>query len=106
MGKQESKKYDSGKPDLTLLPIEGLSLAAQALMFGATKYGRHNYKETGFALERILAAALRHIYAFESGETLDPESGVSHLGHALASLLMAAYIHQNFPEKDNRHKKS
>ena len=80
-------KHDQGKPDLSLLPVEFLNEVAFAMMYGETKYGRYNFTG-GMAWHRLIAACLRHVYAFAAREELDKESGVSHLGHAAACLLM------------------
>ena len=80
-------KYDENKPDLTLIPRIALEQEAFAMMFGARKYGRDNYK-LGMSKKRLLAAAMRHIVAYTDGETNDQESGVDHLGHARACLGM------------------
>ena len=37
---------------------------------------------------RLIAAALRHVNAYNGGEDCDPESGVSHIAHAACNLLM------------------
>lgn len=94
-------KNDSGKPDLTLISKELMVSLARVREFGNKKYERGNWKK-GFAVTRSLAAALRHIFAFLSGETLDPESGLSHLGHAVASLEHAIYDMEHHPENDDR----
>lgn len=93
-------KHDQGKPDLTLLPRELLEAGARAYMFGAKKYSRGNFKN-GFAHSRPLAAALRHIVAYCNGEKTDPESGLSHLDHAVAALGIALHSIHNYPENDD-----
>lgn len=85
--KQEGKKFDQDKPDLTLVPVELLEAVAGALGYGVVKYGRGNY-ELGLEDVRLIAACLRHIYAHLGGEELDSESGQPHLGHAAANLGM------------------
>lgn len=80
-------KHDNGKIDLSLLTRASLEAEASALMFGANKYGRHNFRE-GFDNVRLLAAAMRHIVAYNDGEDNDTESGLSHLNHAKACLGM------------------
>jgi hypothetical protein len=73
-------------------------------MFGAEKYARDDWKK-GFKLTRSCAAALRHVFAFLSGETKDPESGLLHLAHAVASLEHAIYDLKRHPENDDRSQK-
>lgn len=80
-------KHDSGKPDLSLVPRVALEEIAKALMHGEKKYGRYNFLK-GFDSNRLIAATLRHVYAWNSGEDNDPESGLSHIAHALAGLSM------------------
>lgn len=96
-------KYDGEKPDLAIVPLAALTEMAKAFMYGEKKYARHNYRH-GFQTHRLLAAALRHCYAWENGEDLDPESGVSHLGHAMASLAMLITNLKDEKATDTRHK--
>lgn len=84
-------KFDSGKPDLALVPRASVEAIARAMMFGAEKYGRDNWRLGFDDNTRVLAAALRHIFAYVDGERTDPESGLSHLDHALAGLSFAAH---------------
>ena len=80
-------KHDKHKPDLSLLTPAMLEPMTRALMYGEQKYSRGNFKG-GFENVRLTSAALRHIFAYLDREDLDPESGVSHLGHAMAALGM------------------
>lgn len=80
-------KHDASKPPLSLIPVEALNSMADVLAYGAKKYGKGNYK-AGFKQSRLLDAALRHLTAYASKEDKDPESGLSHLGHAAASIAM------------------
>jgi len=85
-------KYDDKKPRLDLLPSGPLVEIAKVLTYGAKKYatenksGEHNWRN-GFAWSRLYGASLRHLLAHKDGESLDPESGVSHLAHAVCNLL-------------------
>ncbi len=83
-------KHDQSKPDLSMVSLELMEEVAKVRMFGAAKYSRDNWKK-GFKVTRSCAAALRHIFAFLSGETNDPESKLSHLAHAVCSLEHALY---------------
>lgn len=97
-----SIKKDEGKPDYTMLTLEMIDLVSKVRMFGAKKYARGNFKKTGFKYTRSLAAALRHIYAFLNGEDNDPESGLSHLGHAICCIEHLIYDTKHHPSNDDR----
>ncbi len=97
-----SIKKDDNKYDPTMLTIEMVELVSKVRMFGAKKYARGNFKITGFKYTRSLAAALRHIFAYLSGEDNDPESGLSHLGHAICSIEHCIYDSKHHPENDDR----
>lgn len=80
-------KHDSGKPLMGAVPPNALLAVAKVLTFGAEKYGRDNWRQVENAETRYLDAALRHINAYQRGELADPESGESHLAHAVCSLM-------------------
>lgn len=80
-------KYDQHKPDYSLLTSAMLEPMTKALMYGEHKYSRGNFRK-GFENIRLTSAALRHIFAYLDREEQDPESGVTHLGHAMAALAM------------------
>lgn len=94
-------KHDNGKPDLSLVPYIAVSTEALALGFGEKKYGRYNYTQ-GFQVSRLTSAALRHLLAYNGGETYDPESGLHHIGHARANLAMLLHCEQLGTLRDNR----
>lgn len=94
-------KHDQDKPDFTYISIELMEELAKVRAFGAKKYSRSNWKK-GFKVTRSLAAVLRHIFQFLSGQTTDPESGLSHLAHAVAGLEHAIYDLRHHPENDDR----
>lgn len=94
-------KFDAGKPDLSHISLELVEQIARVREFGAKKYARGNWKK-GFKYTRSIAAALRHIYAFNEGQDLDPESGLSHISHALCCLEHLLNDIKNHPENDDR----
>lgn len=57
-----------------------------AMMEGALKYGRHNYRASGVRGSVYYDATLRHLTAWWEGEDVDSLSGMSHITKALASL--------------------
>jgi hypothetical protein len=95
-------KHDSEKIDLSLTPKAAIEAMCQAFMHGLRKYGRDNYKG-GMESHRYIAAAMRHILAWQNGEELDPESGYPHLGHALASIAMLLECQRLGTLKDTRY---
>ena len=96
-------KHDSEKPPLALLSTYALTETARVLEYGAAEYGADNWRSS-FAYRRLLSAALRHLFAFSDGEDDDPESGLSHLAHALCMVSFLLENTQTHPELDDRYK--
>src|SRR5574343_960374 len=82
----EAFKDDDEKPMMDLIPADVTLELGRVLTYGARKYSRDNWRK-GMRWTRPLAAALRHINAWQRGENLDPESGMPHLAHAIVSLM-------------------
>lgn len=80
-------KYDSEKPDYSLVPPFALEEAVKALTYGKNKYSRDNWKLLDDAENRYFAAAQRHLWALRRGESHDTESGLHHAAHAIACIL-------------------
>lgn len=57
-----------------------------AMMEGALKYGRHNYRGVGVRASVYYDATIRHLFSWWEGEDVDPDSGMSHITKAIASL--------------------
>ena len=85
-------KYDSAKPKMNLLPPKAIVEVAKVLTFGAEKYDAENWRKLDDLQNRYTAGALRHIFAHMDGERLDPETGLSHMAHALCCLLFKLEI--------------
>jgi hypothetical protein len=94
----QGRKYDDGKIDWSLLPLEPVEAALRVMMKGAEKYSRDNWKFVPDAARRYYNAALRHLTSWQKGERLDSEWGLPHLAHALCCLLFLSWI----DEKDNK----
>ena len=88
----KTAKSDVGKNRVDLLPYAGLASGARAFNYGLLKYGHENYR-TAASTRPFIAAAIRHLYQKLGGEVEDFESGLDHLDHAIACLLMAAQQH-------------
>ncbi len=95
-------KHDDSKPDLSLIPTDALWGTAAALSYGAKKYQRHNFRN-GLNYSRLVAAAMRHLTAWNEGEEVDNESLLSHLDHAMATLAMLKFMSVNKKEMDDRY---
>lgn len=97
------KKFDTNKPDFSLLPPEALVEVVEILTFGKAKYGAHNWR-AGFVWSRISAAVLRHLFAWIGGEDNDRESGKSHLAHAICGLLFLLTFSKTKTGVDDRYR--
>lgn len=98
----EAIKFDSGKPDWSLVPFESLEGMVRVLEFGAKKYAGWNWTTGGgFKWTRVIGSSLRHLFAFARGEDNDPESGLSHIYHVQCNMLFLAHYIGN-KEKFNK----
>jgi hypothetical protein len=95
------KKFDVGKAEMHLLPPEALLGAAAVMGYGAKKYAAHNWRKAT-TWNRYYDAAMRHLVAWQTGEDLDPESGLPHLDHALCCLLMLSSLEKSKLGEDDR----
>jgi hypothetical protein len=59
-----------------------------AMLEGALKYGRHNYRGVGVRASVYYDATIRHMFSWWEGEDKDPDSGMSHITKAIASLVV------------------
>jgi len=73
------------KTPLSLIPPFAMEQTAWVHKLGAEKYGPFNWRETGVCASTYVNAIMRHLNAWRDGETLDPESGISHLAHVACS---------------------
>lgn len=90
-GYDQQYKFDGGKLRWDLMPFETLEGAVRVLMFGAKKYAAWSFMNVRPYRSRYFAALLRHMFAWWSGEQNDPETGESHLYHAMCCLIFLIY---------------
>lgn len=76
----------SDKLPMHLWPTTATIQGALALLDGALKYGRSNWRAAGVRYSIYYDAARRHLDAAFEGEDADPDSGLPHEAHALACL--------------------
>lgn len=79
----------SDKLPLHLWPTTATALGSVALLNGALKYGRANWRAADVRASIYVDACQRHLAAWFEGEE-DDEEGVPHLGSALACLAILA----------------
>ena len=84
-------KFDDGKPMWRLLPFRVLREVVDILTFGVKKYAVDNWKKV-IPPERYIDAAFRHFTSWVEGEKIDPETGKSHLAHAVCNLLFLMWF--------------
>lgn len=79
---------------ITKTPFSTLSMQVMgevgiAMLEGALKYGRHNYREAGVRASVYYdAVTARHLSQWWEGEDIDADSGLSHITKAIAGLMV------------------
>lgn len=96
-------KHDAEKPDMSLLSSIAMVKISEIMTFGKRKYSANNWRG-GIAYSRLLAATLRHVFAYLGGQSTDPETGKSHLAHASCCLMMMLEFEETRPDLDDRYK--
>lgn len=74
------------KPPIHLIPASALIHESMAFLDGAVKYGPYNWRGEAVSASVYLAAAMRHILAWQDGEENSRDANRHHLGHARACL--------------------
>jgi hypothetical protein len=76
----QASRFNKGKPKFSLLDLRSFEPAVRVLDYGASKYGRDNYKK-GLIMSEVLDSLMRHIAALQDNESMDLESKLTHIGH-------------------------
>lgn len=72
------------KASLSKVPAIASGWCAAAFMDGARKYNAYNWRENAVIASVYVDAAKRHLDQWFEGERCAEDSGVHHLGHAMA----------------------
>ena len=84
----QNAKRDSGKVEITLVPMDMVETAAVVRMFGCMKYpngGADNWKQVD--VERFRNALFRHLFKYlREPYGIDPESGLPHWYHVTCNV--------------------
>ena len=88
------------KAPMSTVPANVLAEIGVAMLEGASKYGRHNYRAVGVRGSVYYDGVMRHLMAWWEGEDLDPDSGMSHVTKAITSLVVLrdAMMHGKFTD--------
>lgn len=76
------------KAPMSTVPANVLVEVGVAMLEGAAKYGRHNYREAGVRASVYYDAAMRHLMDWWEGVDIDPDSNLSHITKAITALVV------------------
>lgn len=76
------------KAPMSTVSAAVLAEVGVAMLEGASKYGRHNYRAVGVRSSVYYDATMRHLMAWWEGEDTDADSGMSHIIKAITSLVV------------------
>lgn len=102
-GKGYKSSMDQKKIPLHLIPPSLLLAAGRGLKHGALKYAAYNWMR-GMNYSEVYAALQRHLLAWLAKEDTDPDSGLSHLDHAVCCLAFLTHYttHTEYQQFDDR----
>lgn len=76
------------KAPMSTVPAAVLAEVGVAMLEGACKYGRSNFRIAGVRASVYYDATMRHLMAWWEGEDTDPDSDMSHITKAITSLVV------------------
>lgn len=100
----------SRKAKVSVIPAGVLFDLGNAMVEGMCKYGRHNYRAIGVRSSVYYDAAMGHMMDWWEGQDIDPDSGLSHITKAMASLavlrdaMLQDMLHDDRPPRSKVHK--
>lgn len=101
-GYEARVKNIEGKPPMALISSIFLEQLAQVLAHGSRKYSANLWRVEPMPYTHEISSIMRHIAAFNRGEDLDSESGLSHLAHAACRLMFLVERTVTHMEMDDR----
>jgi len=90
------------KVPFSTVPAHVTAEVGLAMLEGARKYGRHNYRVAGVRASVYYDAAMRHLTDWWEGVDIDPGSGLSHITKAIAGLYVLRDAMMNSMWEDDR----
>lgn len=93
------KKFDMGKTQWSLLPLEAIEGIVKVLEYGLEKYKtRDSWQSVVSGEIRYFDAMMRHIVAIQRGEELDQESGLPHIWHVATNAMFLCWFRNHRKE--------
>lgn len=84
-GNNPKDRLGSKKVSISKVPPTAIVFLATAMQNGSEKYGPYNWRQNKVIASIYVDAMYRHIMAWWDGEEIAADSGVHHLGHAMAN---------------------
>ena len=101
----QNAKRDSGKVEITLVPMEMVEAAAVVRMYGNEKYpegGADNWKDV--SVERYRNALFRHLFQYlREPYGIDHESGLPHLWHLACNIAFLCELDDPYRQQAEPH---
>lgn len=85
--KTGSLRYNDGKPEFSQLDPRFILALSDMMTKSAKKYGKYNWA-LGQEYHTPFDSCMRHLLKWSSGEDKDSESGMDHLMHAAANIMI------------------
>lgn len=76
------------KAPMSTVSAAVLAEVGVAMLEGALKYGRHNYRAVGVRSSVYYDGTMRHLMAWWEGRDIDPDSGMHEITKAITSLIV------------------
>lgn len=76
------------KAPMSTVSAAVLAEVGVAMLEGASKYGRHNYRAVGVRSSVYYDATMRHLMDWWEGVDIDPDSNMHHITKAITSLVV------------------
>lgn len=83
------KAYGDPKPSIHTIPMAVMVEVAEVMRGGAGKYGVRNWRKQPIKASTYYSAIFRHLVQwYEDVESVDADSGRSHLAHIIANAML------------------
>lgn len=94
-------RFNTGKLRYSLVSVHALKELVKVLEFGAKKYDSWNWSK-GLSWTECYDSLDRHMKAWLGGEDKDPETGLSHVAHAMCNAMFLVHFIITGAGRDDR----